>query len=94
MDKKTKRDLIVRYKASSSIYNQRYSKIQTQKYRYIDSLLPLEEFQLILDLGGGTGLFRSFLPPQVKLIIIDYSLEMIQQASSLQKNNVNSGKST
>ena len=90
MDEKTKRELMARYKASSSIYNQRYSEIQTAKYRFIDSIISIKDFPLILDLGGGTGLLRSYLPDQIKLIIVDYSLEMIQQASSSKNTQVNS----
>jgi SAM-dependent methyltransferase len=89
VDEETKRDLMRRYKATSSIYNKRYSQIQSHKYQYIDSLISLKEFSLILDLGGGTGLLRAFLPPHTNLIIIDYSLEMIQQASSLINKNSN-----
>ena len=74
-----KKNLINLYTSSSEIYNERYQEIQFKKYSFINSKIDFIKATLIVDLGGGTGLLRKFLPKNVKSILVELCPAMIKQ---------------
>jgi len=82
-----KRDIIKRYNSTSVHYNNRYAKIQNQKYDYFIKYIPIGS-KIILDAGSGTGLLMPYLlkiinPSRLKpffYVGIDISLNMLKIA--------------
>jgi len=59
-DKGKKKEIIERYNLTSNFYEQRYSKIQSDKFNIILKNVDLNN-KTILDSGCGTGLLFDFI---------------------------------
>jgi ubiquinone/menaquinone biosynthesis C-methylase UbiE len=82
LDKKTirKRELIGLYDTTAAMYNKRYKRIQTEKYKYL--LGHFTEKDSVLDVGCGTGLLIGLLDGRVaRMVGVDLSTEMLRVAS-------------
>jgi ubiquinone/menaquinone biosynthesis C-methylase UbiE len=82
LDKKTirKRELIELYDTTAAMYNKRYKRIQTEKYKYL--LGHFTEKDSVLDVGCGTGLLIGLLDGRVASMVgVDLSTEMLRVAS-------------
>jgi len=98
--KDKKREIIKKYNLTANFYDDRYSKIQKEKY-----FLLLKDFKLndkiILDAGTGTGILFFYLLIKKKLnrhlkyafVGIDISIEMLtifkEKLKKLNNNNTN-----
>ena len=54
-----KREIIKKYDSTSHFYDDRYSKIQSEKYYLVFKEIPFED-KFLLDAGCGTGLFYDY----------------------------------
>ncbi len=87
-----KKNIIEKYNSTSSFYDNRYSKIQKEKYRILFRNCNLN-YKTILDAGCGTGLSIEFfsnlninnLKKKVKYIGIDISWKMLMNFSNKTK---------
>lgn len=76
-----------RYNETAEAYNRRYKDIQTSKYREIFSEISVNQSDLLLDVGGGTGLLLDYLEQHSKNIIVcDLSLEMLKEGKVNNRN--------
>ena len=97
MDSEKKRRIIKDYDATAHFYDERYSKIQQEKY---EILLKNHLFKdkIILDAGSGTGLLLDFINEydiqddenKFILIGIDISLKMLEIFKLKLKNKMQS----
>jgi len=79
MDKR-KAEIQHKYDASSRIYDKRYTEIQHGKYREVFSKLEIEDSDIIIDIGGGTGLLLDFLNPiKSNIFSSDLSFNMLRE---------------
>ena len=60
MNPNKKREIIGKYDSTAHFYDDRYSKIQREKFNLIFADFSFED-KLLLDAGCGTGLFHDFL---------------------------------
>jgi len=60
MNPNKKREIIGKYDSTAHFYDDRYSKIQKEKFNLIISKFSFED-KFLLDAGCGTGLFHDFL---------------------------------
>jgi ubiquinone/menaquinone biosynthesis C-methylase UbiE len=82
-----KRDIISRYNSTSVHYDNRYAKIQNQKYEFFLKYIQIHS-KIILDAGSGTGLLIPYLLKLINssklerflYIGIDISLNMLKIA--------------
>jgi ubiquinone/menaquinone biosynthesis C-methylase UbiE len=66
------------------MYNKRYKRIQSEKYKYL--LGNFERKDTVLDVGCGTGLLVDLLGSKVACIVgVDFSKEMMRIASEFLK---------
>ena len=76
-----------RYDATAKQYNQRYYTIQTKKYEETLQKIKFSNSDLILDVGGGTGLLLDKLSNFVEQIVCcDISYNMLLEGK-LKHNN-------
>jgi len=72
-----KLDIRRRYDSTAKIYDERYTRIQREKYEVVKKYLP-KHIARILDLGCGTGMFLGELARWGKLVVgIDSSAKML-----------------
>jgi ubiquinone/menaquinone biosynthesis C-methylase UbiE len=72
-----KLDIRRRYDSTADIYDERYTRIQQEKYEVVKKYLP-KRAMCILDLGCGTGMFFEELTKRGKLVVgIDSSAKML-----------------
>ncbi|NHI93167.1 MAG: class I SAM-dependent methyltransferase [Candidatus Lokiarchaeota archaeon] len=73
------------YDETSYRYNNRYLEIQSEKIKYL-----LKEFRLnskmLVDLGCGTCILRSFIREDIYYIGIDLSINMLKEYKGFKKN--------
>jgi ubiquinone/menaquinone biosynthesis C-methylase UbiE len=75
-----KLELRRRYDSTAGIYDERYTRIQREKYEVVKKYLPKNAAR-ILDLGCGTGMFLEELTKRSKLVVgVDSSVEMLSIA--------------
>ncbi|MHA1667671.1 MAG: class I SAM-dependent methyltransferase [Candidatus Heimdallarchaeaceae archaeon] len=87
MEKK-KHEIRRKYDETADIYDQRYEKIQLQKYIEVFEKIDITDSHIILDLGGGTGLLEQFLGVNAtKIFNCDLSFRMLQIGKKKQKNS-------
>jgi len=87
-----KKNIIEKYNSTSSFYDNRYSKIQKEKYRILFRNCNLN-YKTILDAGCGTGLLIEYvhdlsidkIKKKVKYIGIDISWKMLMNFSNKTK---------
>ncbi|MHA1275463.1 MAG: class I SAM-dependent methyltransferase [Promethearchaeota archaeon] len=87
-----KKNIIEKYNSTSSFYDNRYSKIQKEKYRILFRNCNLN-YKTILDAGCGTGLLIEYvhdlsidkIKKKVKYIGIDISWKMLINFSNKTK---------
>jgi len=77
-----KHEVVAKYDATASGYEELYEEEQKAKYELIASKVkPHSSFKLVLDLGCGTGLFFKWLKGFSEEVIgVDVSKKMITQA--------------
>lgn len=76
-----------RYDATAKHYDTRYTNIQKQKYREVFSNINLLNYNLILDVGAGTGLLLDFCKEKVQEIICcDLSFNMLMEGKKKHHN--------
>jgi len=76
---KKKIEVARRYNETAEMYDRRYKTIQFSKYREVFPELEMGNRDLILDIGGGTGLLLEYFKPQQQNIVIcDLSIEMLK----------------
>lgn len=74
-----KRELKDRYNSTSQFYDSRYQEIQEQKFQAV--LKEIEDFDRLIDLGCGTGMFLERLAPNNELTLgVDFSIDMLNRA--------------
>ncbi|MHA1259563.1 MAG: hypothetical protein ACTSRO_07980, partial [Candidatus Heimdallarchaeaceae archaeon] len=87
MEKK-KYEIRRKYDETAEIYDQRYEKIQLQKYIEVFEKIDITDSHIILDLGGGTGLLEQFLGVNAaKIFNCDLSFRMLQIGKKKQRNS-------
>lgn len=80
MDVERKRELMMLYNETASVYDRRYEGIQKHKHRWILRYLP-RRMGSVLDVGCGSGLLLELLRPlSARLVGIDFSERMIRLA--------------
>jgi ubiquinone/menaquinone biosynthesis C-methylase UbiE len=85
-----KRELMELYDTTAVMYNRRYRRIQTEKYKYL--LGHFTEKDSVLDVGCGTGLLTGLLEGRVAQIVgVDLSTEMLRIASRNTKSKDTNG---
>ena len=67
-------------------YDSFYEKIQFEKYKYIFSLIDLQEYEFCIDVGGGTGLLSKYI--QKEMLVIDLSYDMIREVLSNKRSKL------
>ena len=86
MDEK-KIEVTRKYNETAEKYDSRYKNIQTTKYLEVFSNYPKPEKKIILDVGGGTGLFFDFLEYSANHIICsDISINMLRNGKKKFRN--------
>ncbi len=91
-----KQEIIRKYDSTSHFYDERYSKIQFEKYQMIFGDFSFED-KILLDAGCGTGLFFDFfheraknnLDKQYHFLGVDISWNMLKKFLSKLKNREN-----
>jgi ubiquinone/menaquinone biosynthesis C-methylase UbiE len=77
-----------RYDATATQYDKRYLDIQMTKYIEIFSEIDIDDSEIILDVGGGTGLLLDFMENQISNIFCcDISFNMLKEGKSKHKAN-------
>ncbi len=68
-----------RYNETADAYDKRYTKIQHTKFREVLPELDFQKHEIIVDIGGGTGLLIDFLKDiEQNIIVCDLSYEMLK----------------
>ena len=88
MNPNKKREIIRKYDSTAHIYDDRYSKIQNDKFNLIIKEFSFEE-KILLDAGCGTGLFYDYLlekleddlDKQYNFLGVDISWNMLKEFS-------------
>ena len=76
---KKKYKITLKYDSTANKYDSRYRDIQKRKYLEVFTHHEITESELIIDVGGGTGLLVEFLTKHQKNIIVcDISFEMLK----------------
>jgi len=76
---KKKYETTHKYDSTADKYDSRYRNIQKRKYLEVFTHHKIAESELIIDVGGGTGLLVEFLPKhQTNIIVCDISIEMLK----------------
>ena len=94
MNPNKKREIIRKYDSTAHIYDDRYSKIQNDKFNLIIKEFSFEE-KILLDAGCGTGLFYDYLlekleddlDKQYNFLGVDISWNMLKEFSLKLKKN-------
>ena len=69
-----------RYNETAKLYDKRYRDIQIRKYQEVIPEITINDTDLIIDIGGGTGLLSEYLQNNSKNIFIcDLSFEMLKE---------------
>ena len=77
-----------RYDATATHYDKRYLDIQMAKYSEIFSEIDVDNSELILDVGGGTGLLLDFMKNQTSNILCcDISFNMLKEGKNKHKTS-------
>ncbi len=77
-----------RYDATATYYDKRYWGIQMTKYNEIFSEIDIDNSEIILDVGGGTGLLFDFMENQTSNIFCcDVSFNMLKEGKNKHKAN-------
>ena len=75
-----KQEIRLRYDSTANMYDNRYKNIQLQKYVETFAHIKLDHSDVIIDVGGGTGLLGDFLTNHHEnLIICDLSFQMLKE---------------
>jgi ubiquinone/menaquinone biosynthesis C-methylase UbiE len=75
-----KLDIRRRYDSTADIYDERYTRIQREKYEVVKRYLP-KRIARILDLGCGTGMFLKELAERGEIVVgVDSAVEMLSIA--------------
>ncbi len=86
--KDKKYDVRRRYEATATQYDKRYLEIQMSKYNEIFSEIDVDNSDIILDVGGGTGLLLDFMENQTSNIFCcDISFKMLLEGKNKHKTN-------
>ena len=88
MNPNKKREIIRKYDSTAHIYDDRYSKIQNDKFNLIIKEFSFEE-KILLDAGCGTGLFYDYVLEHLKddsdmrcnILGVDISWNMLKEFS-------------
>ncbi|MHA2358227.1 MAG: class I SAM-dependent methyltransferase [Candidatus Heimdallarchaeaceae archaeon] len=84
---KKKFDVRRKYDATARQYDDRYIDIQQSKYREVFANFDIEEGEVILDIGAGTGLLLDTFPSYVNSIFCcDFSFNMLKIGKEKHKN--------
>ncbi|MFW9852908.1 MAG: class I SAM-dependent methyltransferase [Candidatus Thorarchaeota archaeon] len=76
-----------RYDATAKHYDPRYTDIQKQKYQEVFSHSNISEYELILDVGAGTGLLLDFFKEKTQNIFCcDFSINMLKEGRKKHSN--------
>ncbi len=76
-----------RYDTTAKHYDPRYTNIQNQKYREVFSNGNLSDYELILDVGAGTGLLLDFCKEKTQdVFCCDFSINMLIEGKKKHKN--------
>ncbi len=76
-----------RYDATAKHYDPRYTNIQKQKYNEVFSHSNLSDYELILDVGAGTGLLLDFYKEKTQNIFCcDFSVNMLNEGKKKHNN--------
>lgn len=87
-----KREVMRNYDRSAAVYDAQYAEEQNAKIKAALNHLNLEEDNLILDVGCGTGLLFEHIGESVKLLVgLDISSKILEKAKRYAKRfpNVN-----
>ncbi len=75
-----------RYNETAKLYDKRYGDIQIRKYQEVIPEITISDTDLIIDVGGGTGLLSDYLQNNSKNIFIcDLSFEMLKEGKRKNK---------
>ena len=86
---KRKLEIINKYNNEAKVYDKLHFEEQLNKYLLMEKMLHLSEKDVCLDCGCGTGLLISRLLNKVMRIVgVDFSLEMLKKAKEKCKNKV------
>jgi ubiquinone/menaquinone biosynthesis C-methylase UbiE len=74
-----------KYDTTAKVYDKRYTEIQKRKYLEVFSKLEVKDSDIIIDIGGGTGLLLDFLHTNKENIFsCDLSFNMLKEGQKKQ----------
>lgn len=77
-----------RYDATATHYDKRYFNIQMTKYNEIFSEIDVGNSEIILDVGGGTGLLLDFMENRTSNVFCcDISFNMLKEGKNKHKTS-------
>lgn len=79
---KTKKQTMLHYELQAEIYNVQYINEQKAKIEEILKLMKLEERDIVLDVGCGTGFLFNYISEKIELLL---GLDISQKALKLAK---------
>ena len=86
---KKKSEATRRYNETAEGYDKRYREIQFTKFREVIRNLDVQQTDIILDIGGGTGLILDFNADLIRnTVICDISFEMLKEGRNKQKRGL------
>ena len=78
-----------RYNETANGYDRRYREIQFTKFREVIMDLGIQNSNIILDIGGGTGLILDFNTDFIRnTVICDISFEMLKEGRNKQRRGL------
>ena len=76
-----KRSVANRYNITSDSYDKQYAKEQTAKYLVVQKALNQSSFNVVLDVGCGSGLFFSHIANKAQVVVgVDFSRQLLLKA--------------
>jgi ubiquinone/menaquinone biosynthesis C-methylase UbiE len=81
-----KRSIANRYNITSNSYDEQYAQEQTAKYQIVQRTLKHSSYNVILDVGCGSGLFFSHIADRAQMVVgVDFSRKLLLKAKAQTK---------